>query len=164
MNFEEIYQKLFKRVLAYIVSRTGNVDIAEDIACQTWQKTYDKQHQFDSQKGTPEQWIFTIARNEVNRHFRFWQLRRFFSLTEQEDNTRSTEKMPLEWLEQHERQQKLLVALKCLASRERDLVSLKFQSGLNNRQIAAMTGLSESNVGTILNRVVNKLRTQLEGL
>lgn len=164
MNFEEIYQKLFKRVFAYIVSRTGNMEIAEDIACRAWQKAYDKQHQFNSKKGMPEQWIFTIARNEVNKHFRFWQLRLFFSLTEQEENTRSTEKMPLEWLEQRERQQKLLVALECLASRERDLVSLKFQSGLNNRQIAEMTGLSESNVGTILNRAINKLRTQLEGL
>ena len=164
MNFEEIYQKLFKRVLAYIVSRTRNMEIAEDIACRTWQKAYDKQHQFNSQKGSPEQWIFTIARNETNKHFRFWQLRRFFSLTEQEENTRSTEKILLEWLEQHERRQKLLAALECLVSRERDLVSLKFQSGLNNRQIAEMTGLSESNVGTILNRAINKLRTQLEGL
>ena len=162
MNFEEIYQKLFKRILSYIVSRTGNMEVAEDIACKTWQHAYDKQHQFDSQKGSPEQWIFTIARNEVNKHFRFWQLRRFFSLTEQEENVKGSDKMPLDVLEEHEKRQKLLEALTCLAARERDLVSLKFQSGLNNRQIAEMTGLSESNVGTILNRAINKLRTQLE--
>lgn len=60
--------------------------MTEDIACRAWQKAYDKQHQFNSKQGTPEQWIFTIARNEVNKHFRFWQLKRFFSLTEQEEN------------------------------------------------------------------------------
>ena len=164
MNFEEIYQNLFKRILVYIVSRTGNITAAEDIACRTWQKAWDKQHQFNPQKGTPEQWIFTIARNEVNKYFRFWQLKRFFSLTDEEENHKSSEQMPLELLEQQEKQQKLLAALTCLTNRERDIISLKFQSQLNNRQIAGITDLSESNVGTILNRAISKLRTQLEGL
>ena len=164
MNFEEIYQNLFKRILVYIVSRTGNSTAAEDIACRTWQKAWDKQNQFDRTKGTPEQWIFTIARNEVNKYFRFWQLKRLLSLTEQEENKSSTEKLPLELLEQKERRGKLLSALKCLSDRERDLVSLKFQSKFNNRQIAKITGLSESNVGTILNRSIKKLRSKVEGL
>jgi RNA polymerase sigma-70 factor, ECF subfamily len=33
---------------------------------------------------------------------------------------------------------------------------------LNNREIATLTGLSESNVGTILSRVLQKLRQQWE--
>ena len=164
MNFEEIYKNLFKRVLAYIVSRTGNITAAEDIACRTWQKAWDNQHQFNSQKGTPEQWIFTIARNEGNKYFRFWQIKRFFSLTEQEENVVSAEKAPLEKLEHTENKQTLVAALQVLSPRERDLMALKFQSTLNNRQIACLTGLSESNVGTILNRAITKLRTQLEGL
>lgn len=164
MNFEEIYQHLFKQVLAYIVSRTGNITAAEDIAGRTWQKAWDKQYQFNSQKGTPEQWIFTIARNEINKYFRFWQFKRFFSLTEQEEKVVSTEKSTAEKLEQLEQQQALLAALQILSERERDLIALKFQSTLTNRQIAELTGLSESNVGTILNRAVSKLRTRLEGL
>ena len=164
MNFEEIYRNLFDRVLVYIVSRTGNIAAAEDIAARTWHKAWDKRYQFNASKGTPEQWIFTIARNEVNKHFRFWQLKKFFSLTEQEENTVSTEKLPPDLLEQKEKQQKLIAALNCLSERERDLVSLKFYSMLNNRKIAQMTGLSESNVGTILNRSVNKLRAKLENL
>ena len=35
--------------------------------------------------------------------------------------------------------------------------------GLTNRAIAQLTGLSESNVGTILYRVVQKLRQKWEG-
>ena len=63
-----------------------------------------------------------------------------------------------------EKRHVLLGALATLADRERDLLALKFQSGLNNRQIAQMTGLSESNVGTIVNRALNKLRARLEDL
>ena len=47
-----------------------------------------------------------------------------------------------------------------LPERERELVSLKFGADLNNREVAIVTGLSESNVGTILNRVLQKLREQ----
>ena len=49
-----------------------------------------------------------------------------------------------------------------LPGRERELVSLKYGAGLTNRSIARLTGLSESNVGTILYRVVRRLRAQWE--
>jgi len=40
------------------------------------------------------------------------------------------------------------------------LIALKYGASLNNRQIAELTGLSESNVGTILHRTVGALRAQ----
>ena len=45
-----------------------------------------------------------------------------------------------------------------LPERERELVALKYGSGMTNRAIAKATGLSESNVGTILHRTVGQLR------
>jgi RNA polymerase sigma factor (sigma-70 family) len=46
--------------------------------------------------------------------------------------------------------------------RERELVAFKYGAGLTNREIARLTRLSESNVGTILNRTVEKLRIEME--
>jgi len=45
-----------------------------------------------------------------------------------------------------------------LPARERELLALKYGAGSNNREIAVVTGLSESNVGTILHRTVQALR------
>ena len=45
-----------------------------------------------------------------------------------------------------------------LGDRERELVALKYGAGLTNRAIAVSTGLSESNVGTLLHRTVTALR------
>jgi RNA polymerase sigma-70 factor (ECF subfamily) len=42
--------------------------------------------------------------------------------------------------------------------RERELIALKYGAGATNRAIAKLTGLSESNVGTILHRTVVALR------
>jgi RNA polymerase sigma-70 factor (ECF subfamily) len=40
---------------------------------------------------------------------------------------------------------------------------LKFSGGITNREIARVTGLSESNVGTILCRAIRKLRDDFSG-
>lgn len=47
-----------------------------------------------------------------------------------------------------------------LPERERELIALKYGASLNNRMIAGLTGLSESNVGTLLHRLVRTLRAQ----
>ena len=48
--------------------------------------------------------------------------------------------------------------LETLPQREQELVALKYGAEATNRAIAELTGLSESNVGTILHRVVQALR------
>jgi RNA polymerase sigma-70 factor, ECF subfamily len=45
-----------------------------------------------------------------------------------------------------------------LTPRERELVALKYFAGLSNSEIAAVLGISESNAGTRLHRVLDKLR------
>lgn len=57
---------------------------------------------------------------------------------------------------------RLLDALAQLEERERDLIALKFAAGLNNRQIAEITGLTPGNVGVILYRSVQRLRNILK--
>lgn len=45
-----------------------------------------------------------------------------------------------------------------LSARERELIALKYFAGLDNAEIAAVIGVSESNAGTRLHRVIEKLR------
>ncbi|MGI8460253.1 MAG: RNA polymerase sigma factor, partial [Solirubrobacterales bacterium] len=52
----------------------------------------------------------------------------------------------------------LASAMATLEGRERELVALKFFAGLSNSEIAEVIGVSESNTGTRLHRVVTKLR------
>ncbi len=57
---------------------------------------------------------------------------------------------------------RLRVCLASLPEADRELISLKFGAELNNREIARLTGLSESNVGTKLCRLVKKLRDRFQ--
>ena len=42
---------------------------------------------------------------------------------------------------------------------DRELISLKFFAGMDNKGIAAATGISPSNVGTRLHRAITRLRS-----
>jgi RNA polymerase sigma-70 factor (ECF subfamily) len=55
---------------------------------------------------------------------------------------------------------RLATLLTALPERERELVALKYGAGMTNRAIARVTGLNESNVGTILHRTVQTLRAR----
>ncbi len=72
--------------------------------------------------------------------------------------TRSNQTSPEDCLVEQDDLVRLRKLLAGLPPREQDLVALKYGSGLTNRAIANLTGLSETNVGTILYRVVNHLR------
>lgn len=158
MNFEETYNRLFKPVLAYVQSRVQHADAAADVAARVWQKAFEHRDQYRPEEGLADQWIFGIARNEVNKYFGFWGFKRFLSLTPQEELFPAHEELPPQQLERQELNRRLWAALQRLDNRERDLVSLKFYGGFNNRQIARLTGYSESNVGTLLSRALHKLR------
>ena len=159
MDFSSLYKELFKPVFAYILCRVGERALAEDVAGSAGRKGYEKWPLFDPNKGTFRQWIFTVARNEINMYYRLYYVRKFLSLTGFEENA------PLgqaAWPEaEQDDTQALLSAMAVLTAREKDLVALKFYSGLNNREIAHQTGLSESNVGTVLHRSISKLRKEM---
>jgi RNA polymerase sigma-70 factor (ECF subfamily) len=55
-------------------------------------------------------------------------------------------------------QERLKALIGRLPDRERELLALKYGAGETNRAIATLTGLSESNVGTILHRALQTLR------
>ena len=58
--------------------------------------------------------------------------------------------------------ERITAMLASLPEREREIFSLKYGAQFTNRSIAKMTGLTESNVGTILHRIVTHLREELE--
>ena len=54
--------------------------------------------------------------------------------------------------------ERLAALLQQLPDRDRELLAMKYGAGMTNRTIATATGLSESNVGTIVHRAVQTLR------
>lgn len=53
-------------------------------------------------------------------------------------------------------------AMAKLRDKERNIIAMKFAAGLKNSEIAELMGVSESNIGVVVYRIINKLRKYLE--
>ena len=68
---------------------------------------------------------------------------------------------PLAEAEWRELEQRIAAALMKLPARQRELIELKYRGGLTYRQIAAITGLTITNVGYLLHVAIDALRDGL---
>jgi len=163
MDFAEVYDRYFARIYNYIRYRVIARDAADDLVEEVFGKVLDKLGTFDPAKAPLEPWLYAIARNTLNDYFRRRKVRGWLGLTEREDEIASGESVERE-AERSEENARLLAAVAGLSAAERELIAMKFTLGLNNREIAAQTGLGESNVGVTLFRAMVKLRERLGGI
>jgi RNA polymerase sigma-70 factor (ECF subfamily) len=153
-GFEELYRDTFPRVYSYVASLLRDRSAAEDVTAQAFERAYRKRSGFSSRRGSPEAWLFGIARNAALDELR--RRKRRARLESEPEDVLSPG--PDEEAESAFRREEVRRALASLDPRDRDLVALKFAGGLANPEIARVLRISESNVGTRLHRAVEKLR------
>lgn len=73
-------------------------------------------------------------------------------------------KSPAEETHQRERLSQLMQKLAALPARQAEVIRLKFQQQMSYREIAAVTSLSESNVGVLIHAGIQTLRKQITPL
>src|SRR4051812_48393512 len=62
-GFEDLYRNTFPRVYAYVASLLRDRPAAEDVTALAFERAYRKRSRFSARRGSPEAWIFGIARN-----------------------------------------------------------------------------------------------------
>ena len=154
-SFEELYRQTFRRVYAYVASLLRDPSAAEEVTAQAFERAYRKRASFRPGRGSPEAWLFGIARNAALDELRGRRRRAALDSEAVEEPWCSG---PAEQAEEEDRRAAVRRALAVLGPRERDLIALKFAGGLSNVEIARVVGLSPSNTGTKLHRAVEKLR------
>jgi len=155
INWDSVVNNELPRLYNYFRYRLGDEGVAEDLTSVVLEKAWLKRHWYRKDRAAFSVWLFSIAKNEVVGYLRKRQVSLPISMAEIASG--ETIEHRLEHLQDIQQLSHLLAEL---SERDRELVSLKFGADLNNREIATVTGLSESNVGTILSRVLQKLREQ----
>ncbi|MEX2193670.1 MAG: sigma-70 family RNA polymerase sigma factor [Thermoleophilaceae bacterium] len=155
-TFEALYRRAFPRVYAYVASLLRDRAAAEDVTSLAFERAYRRRRGYKRSRGTPEAWLFGIARNAALDELR--RRRRRASLDADVADVWSH--TPDEHAELALRRSVVRAALGRLDARERELVALKYAGGLTNAEIARVVGISESNAGTKLHRTLEKLRRE----
>ena len=152
--FDELYRRDRDDVHAYVAGLLRDRSAAEDVTALAFERAYRRRRSFNPKRGTRRAWLFGIARNAALDELR--RRRRQATLVAEPVDEGGIP--PAQGAEVAIRRAALRSALASLAPRERELVALKFFAGLTNHEIAGVIGISETNAGTRLHRVIGKLR------
>jgi RNA polymerase sigma-70 factor (ECF subfamily) len=159
-DWEQVYAEQLPRVFNFFRYRFGDTADAEDLTARTFEKAWRARHRYRRDVAGFATWLLTIARNVAIDHMR---ARQRYEPIETAWAVAASGKTPEQTVVQRSEAQRLGTLLGTLPPRQRELLALKFGAEMTNRDIARATGLSESNVGTILHRAVETLRERWRG-
>jgi RNA polymerase sigma-70 factor (ECF subfamily) len=155
VDWDAVYAEQLPRVFNFFRYRCANPADAEDLTSITFEKAWRGRGRYRRDKGAFSTWLFTIARNAAVDHYR---TRTPAVPLDEAALVAAVGATPEDQTALRSDAARLVVVLQTLSDRDRDLIALKYGAEMSNRDIASATGLSESNVGTILHRAVQALR------
>jgi len=163
-DFSALYREFYPKVFAYVYGRVQDKEVSLDIVSEVFERAFSKGGSLRSSDAFGA-WLFTIARNAVASHWRKEKptARALHSVAwewELTQNHRDPEQTVLE----REQMAILLYHVHQLSQREQEVLSLKFDAELSNRQISQVMNTSEVNVRVTIYRVLQKLRDRMKSV
>jgi RNA polymerase sigma-70 factor (ECF subfamily) len=155
VDWDAAYRDDMPRVFNYFRYRGFDRATAEDLTSTAFEKAWRARARYRKDRAAVSTWLLAIARNVAIDH-----LRRSRPEVPLEEGTARDEETPETTALRQAQLRRLQALLAALPERERELPALKYGAGATNRAIATLTGLAESNVGTILHRAVGALRAR----
>jgi RNA polymerase sigma-70 factor (ECF subfamily) len=157
-DFERLYAQHAGPLLGFLVYRTGDVTVAEDLLADTFERVLRSRRPFDPRKGSEKTWLYTIALNLLRDH-----IRRMAA------GTRAVERVsagirPVEESQELvsiEHRDSIHRALSCLSEEEREVVALRYGADLTLPEIAKLRGDKLTTIEGRLYRALRKLKGEL---
>jgi len=160
-QFADLYNSYFPKVFAYVYGRVQDRELSLDIVSDVFEKAFIKVKSLRSPESFGS-WLFTIARNEVSSH---WRKEKPAAKAAQaaawENEIHHQPRGPEETVLHKERLHALTLLVQQLPKREQEIIALKFDGELTNREIAAILDTSEVNVRVTIFRALRKLRDRI---
>jgi len=155
--FSQLYLDYYAKLYKYTLHRVGDPFVAEDLVSEVFTKVLVKYHTYDPNLAKFSTWIYTITNNTITDYHKKNFYHNYMGL-EQLSSNYSLEDAFIE----KELNELLLKAVMSLDQRQQTIIILKFGARATNREIDWLLEITESNVGTILYRTLQKLRDILK--
>jgi RNA polymerase sigma-70 factor (ECF subfamily) len=157
-EFERLYEEHAQALFGFLVYRTGDRALAEDVVADTFERALKARRRFDPRKGSVKTWLYSIALNRLRDHARrsgaeSRALARLEGGSEEVEEGRALVRV--------EERQSLAVAMDALAPEEREAIALRFGADLSLKEIAKVTGVPMTTAEGRIYRALGKLRERL---
>jgi RNA polymerase sigma factor (sigma-70 family) len=157
-EFERLYAEHAQPLFGFLVYRTGDRALAEDLVADTFERALRARLRFDRRRGSQKTWLYAIALNCMRDHVRRSQA-----------EGRAVERVeaaagalaPAEGLELAEHRDAVQRALSFLSAEEREAVALRYGADLTVPEIAKVLGQPLTTVEGRVYRALRKLRDHI---
>lgn len=154
-DFGLIYKLSFDGLYRFVLSKTNNKEITEEIISDTYFLLIDIIDHYDSSKSKFSTFLFGIALNKLRQRWSSEKAFNSFSLNEdiyiEQDSYKQTPK-------RKDLINKIEEALPLLSEKYRRVIKKRFFESKSIKDVSAELDITISNVTTIQNRALNKLR------
>jgi RNA polymerase sigma-70 factor (ECF subfamily) len=159
-DLDRLFDEHAQPLLKFLIYRTGDRALAEDIVADTFERALRRRSLFDRARGTEKAWLYTIATNLLRDGAR----RR-----EVEERAYANAFVPEPvlvggvdgGLARFEARSTVMEALEVLSAEEREAVALRFGADLTVPEIAKVLDQPLTTVEGRVYRALRKLRSQL---
>jgi RNA polymerase sigma factor (sigma-70 family) len=165
-DFEQLYDALAQAVLRYFYRRTGSADLAADLTAETFASALSSLETYRSAKGTPEQWLFGIAGNQMARFLRRRRVdseaRHRLGMRRDIDLDSESRQRIEDLVDLRAEIGQLQKALEALSPKVAEAVRLRVGHELSYAEVADELGISEMAARARVSRGLTQLAEKLE--
>ncbi len=164
--FGKIYDEYYPKIFKYALRRTAYLEVAQDIASETFFKALAKLWQFRWRNISFSSWIYKIATNEINQYFRKAK-HKSASLDELQRQgfeplaSHNLEAELIEAQEELKRHKDFIACQKKISELDikyQEAISLRFFEQKQIKEISEILGKPEGTIKSLLHRGIENLR------
>lgn len=162
-EFVQLYDKYFKQIYKFLLTRAADVQLAEDLTSETFIIALEHIDSFEYQGKPFSSWLYRVAINEINKHYRKSKSEHEAMINKWHEEGEKLSAADVELLEGENEQDKLRNlkvmndGLRKLKEEDQNILSLKYFENLSYQEIAEILGITVTNVGVKLMRATERL-------
>ena len=164
--FSLVYREKARELLAYFVRRTFDVEVARDLAAETFAQAFEHRRRFRGQTdGEAAAWLYGIARHQLARYARTGVIQRRaldrlgieMSAVSEDDHQRIVELAGLADL-----RKTVSDAFSALPHEQREALRLRVVDEQTYEDVAAVLGVSEETARARVSRALRRITDMID--
>ena len=160
-SFQALYERHRKRLFGFLLRQVRDTSLAEELFQDVWQRVIAARMDWKPDAAFTT-WLFRIAHNRLNDHWRAARHRPPAPLDADERlQALSDNHTPESEVSQFEQRRRLQLAMDALPADQREVLQLRLELELSLEEIGQITGVGRETVKSRLRYAMDKLRTGL---
>lgn len=167
-GFAELYERYFDMVFNYVLKRTGDMELSQDLTSETFMKILHYLSKYKITDVRFSSWIYRIATNQINQHFRkknFISID-FFTPKDEPVSFETADEDVKKWEEEKENKVEFTLMMeyvKKLKAVDQSIITLRYFENRKFSEISEILNLREGTIKVRMNRALCKLNRWMKG-